>query len=135
MVPVLLSALIVLAAAYLCYRYIVKPKQLISFYSKLFSPYFSIYQYPFAPFQVPEHIKIEQDLKKSHDCFKTCKEVCSEFDLVISNIVDRAYLSFVSPKLIQAFFELEEDKCYSKYDLLLHGIRRMLGNGITFSKG
>lgn len=36
------------------------------------------------------------------------KEVCSEVDLVITNLADKVQLNLVSPKLMQAYHEIDE---------------------------
>jgi hypothetical protein len=63
------------------------------------------------------------------------KEVVSELDVSITNIADRIEVNFVSPKLIKAFHELEQERQYPKVELLISGLRRLVGNGITFAQG
>jgi hypothetical protein len=63
------------------------------------------------------------------------KEVLSDFDISIANVGDKIQLHYISPKLMQAYHELDEEKYYRKYELIISGLRRMVGTGLTFSEG
>ena len=59
----------------------------------------------------------------------------SDFDISIANVAGKVQLHYISPKLMKAFHELDEDTHYSKYEMVISGLRRMVGTGLTFSEG
>jgi cytochrome P450 len=61
--------------------------------------------------------------------------VVSNFDLAIVNMAHKVQLSLISPKLMKAYYEVDEEHYYQKVEIIIHGLRRMVGNGLTFAKG
>jgi hypothetical protein len=78
-------------------------------------------------------LKIKKDEEKTDDCFQFYRTVISDFDLAIVNVADQVQLNLVSPKLIKAFHEIDEEQCYKKFELIISGLRRMVGNGVAFA--
>lgn len=82
-------ALTLLLFVYAFYKLYLQPKKLLKYYSQLFSTNFKVYTYPYVPLQGTEFMQGLLDERKHKDAYKTYKEVCSEFDITISTVVDK----------------------------------------------
>lgn len=56
-------------------------------------------------------------------------------DLSISNILDKIFIFLVNPDLLKDFYSGNAQSLYRKHELLLSGIKAIMGEGIVFSEG
>jgi hypothetical protein len=136
MLKFILAVSAILLVALIYFTFIVKPKQLIRYYKKSFEQNdFKVFDYEFSPFQYAELEKGMKAQEKSRDAMSITKEVASEFDVSITNLVQKVQLNLISPKLMRAFFEADQEKYYDKDEFFVGGLRRTFGNGITLASG
>ena len=89
--------------------------------------------YPFAPFYSVIQKLTKEDEKQKGDPFYTVKHEYSQYDIVLSNLLNRPLVEVVQPNLIKEFFTNERAGYYPKEEMIARNFIRCLGAGIGMS--
>lgn len=127
---------ILLAVAYFFYRYYFKPKADIKRYVKIFQSLgYSVYQQKFSFLGVSFGNIWSSSEKLYRDALYIEKNVYSQVDISIGNILDRVQVVLINPNLTQSFLSPAAVWKYPKFDVMILTLRYSLGEGLALSEG
>lgn len=127
---------LILAVLYFFYRYYFKPKAEIRHYVKLFKSLgYSVYEQQFNFFGVSVGTDWENGEKNHKDALYTEKNVYSQVDISVGNILDKIQILLVKPDLTQAFLSPTAVWKYPKFVDMILSHKYSLGEGLALREG
>ena len=122
--------------AWIIYSKIWKPLTLLSFYKKQLAhkPY-RVHFAKFIPFLSEIMTKVYYDTKNHNDAYYTEKRQSKDLDLLYCNFGKDVMMIIINPTLIKELYALDGGSTYKKQEDIIHNIKRLVGESITFSHG
>lgn len=129
----LLISLLFILIVYGIYVLWIYPLKLIKNYVRLLQKQgYNVLEVPYNPFK-NDMIETMRKGGKQGDVFKLYKEDRRDYDVIVSNSLNRPRLQFQHPDFIKDFYSVDKHYQYPKTESIVKVFSRIAGKGLFFS--
>lgn len=135
MILQILGTVLVLVIVYLIREcYLIPKKTMKAYVDYLQAKGYRVKAIPYNLFYM--HFDLLMNKEKNHgDPFKAYREEYPNYDVIVTNILNKALIEFLHPDFIKDFYSVDKHYSYPKTTIALDFIKRISGIGLPFSEG